>query len=78
MSDPATIRQHAIDAAEAAEDELYESLTSDGDCWLIAMAKTAEAIPEHPRLREIWTLAVRAGLLRQIVRRNAMRSDNAL
>jgi hypothetical protein len=75
---PTEIRASAIANFEAAQRALADELCSDGDCFVDAFAATVESSWEYESTRRRTILAARAGYLAEIVRRNAMRSDNAL
>ena len=75
---PDQIRATAIAALEAAQKELADEMCSDGDCFVTAFAKTVESSFEHEPTRRRVVLAAKVGFLAEIVRRNGMRSDNAL
>lgn len=77
MTDPTTIRQRAIEAAEAAERELDEALCSTGDTLVTALGMYQHRTGPQPQDRML-DLMLRAAAARVLVRRNAMRSDNAL
>jgi hypothetical protein len=66
-------RNKAIADLEAAEKVLADALAGDGDIHITNYAKTIAKSP----CCGVSSLAACVGFLREIVRRNAMRSDNA-
>lgn len=75
---PNEIRERARDELAEAERQLADALCGDGDSFLQVFADGPAVVFAHEPTRERLILAARLGFKYEIVRRNAMRSDNAL
>jgi hypothetical protein len=75
---PAQIRATATANLEADYNALADETCSDGDTLIEAFAETVEPTFNHPPTRQRIILAAKVGFQYLIVRRNEMRSDNAL